>query len=162
MRLLFAFVMVRSDYSSQAMMKLVRSSCSTRECPAKRMINSMESPPMKMCANDEWVGEQFGQCDLGNKLRTKRLQKVASAMLNCPEQSLPKQNASWADLKGAYRLFQNEHVTFDAIAEKHWKQTRKTKPGRYLLISDTTDIDKWSHPATTGLGMLGDGEGRGM
>jgi len=31
-----------------------------------------------------------------------------------------------------------------------------------LLICDTTDIDHYSHEATTGLGMLGDGTGRGM
>ena len=113
-------------------------------------------------SNEQWVEDQFSQCDLGNRLRTKRLQKVAGAMLSCPEQSLPKQNSTWSDLKAAYRLFDTKRVTFDAIAEKHWMQTRQTKPGRYLLISDTTDIDHFSHQATTGLGMLGDGNGRGM
>lgn len=113
-------------------------------------------------ANDQWVEDQFSQCELGNSLRTERLQKVASAMLSCPEQSLPKQNAAWGDLKAAYRLFDNKQVTFDAVAEEHWKHTRQTKPGRYLLISDTTDIDHFSHRATTGLGQLGKGNGRGM
>ena len=47
-------------------------------------------------------------------------------------------------------------------SEPHWRQTRETKPGRYLLISDTTDINRYSHQATTGLGMLGDGKGRGV
>jgi len=83
-------------------------------------------------------------------------------MLNCPEQSLPKQNTAWADLKAAYRFFDNQHVTFDAVAEQHWEQTRQTKPGRHLVISDTTDISYFSHKATTGVGMLGDGIGRGM
>lgn len=113
-------------------------------------------------SNEQWVEDQFGQCELANSLRTRRLQKVARAMLSCPEQSLPKQNTAWADLKAAYRLFDNEHVTFDAVAEQHWRQTRQTKPGRYLLISDTTDIDHFSHRATTGLGQLGKGDGRGM
>ena len=113
-------------------------------------------------SNDRWVEDQFSQCELGNSLRTRRLQKVAAAMLSCPEQSLPKQNAAWANLKAAYRLFDNDRVTFDAVAEPHWKQTRRTKPGRYLLISDTTDIDHFSHRATTGLGQLGKGDGRGM
>ena len=112
--------------------------------------------------NEQWVVDQFSQCELGNSLRTERLQKVAGAMLSCPEQSLPKQNAAWADLKAAYRLFDNRQVTFDAVAEQHWQQTRQTNPGRYLLISDTTDIDHFSHPATTGLGQLGKGDGRGM
>lgn len=112
--------------------------------------------------NDQWVEDQFSQCELANSLRTRRLQRVAGAMLSCPETSLPKQNTAWADLKAAYRLFDNEHVTFDAVAEQHWKQTRQTKPGRYLLISDTTDVDHFSHRATTGLGQLGKGDGRGM
>lgn len=121
----------------------------------------METPVI-VRDNDQWVADQFSRCELGNSLRTKRLQKVASAMLSCPEQSLPKQNATWADLKAAYRLFDKKQVTFDAVAEQHWKQTRQTKPGRYLLISDTTDINYYSHQATIGLGMLGDGKGRGM
>lgn len=83
-------------------------------------------------------------------------------MLASPERSLPQQNAAWCDLKAAYRLFDNSHVTFDAVAEQHWRQTRQSAPGRYLLISDTTDINRFSHKATTGLGILGDGVGRGM
>lgn len=117
---------------------------------------------MKVLDNDQWVEVQFGSCQLGNKLRTKRLQNVAANMLSRPEQSLPKQNTEWADLKAGYRLFDNQRVTFDAVAEQHWQQTRQTKPGRYLLVSDTTDIDHFSHPATTGLGQLGKGDGRGM
>ena len=117
---------------------------------------------MKVLDNDQWVEKQFGSCQLGNSLRTKRLQKVATQMLSQPEQSLPKQNPQWADLKAAYRLFDKQAVTFDAVAEQHWQQTRQTKPGRYLLISDTTDIDHFSHRATTGLGQLGKGDGRGM
>lgn len=83
-------------------------------------------------------------------------------MLGQPEQSLPKQNTEWADLKAAYRLFDNRRVTFDGVAEQHWQQTRQTGPGRYLLISDTTDISHFSHRATTGLSQLGKGDGRGM
>jgi hypothetical protein len=117
---------------------------------------------VKVLDNDQWVEAQFGSCQLGNRLRTKRLQKVAANMLGQPEESLPKQNHRWADLKAAYRLFNSEDVTFEAIAEQHWRQTRQTKPGRYLLICDTTDIDHFSHRATTGLGQLGKGDGRGM
>jgi hypothetical protein len=117
---------------------------------------------MKTLDNDEWVERQFGECELGNVARTKRLQYVAVNMLSSPEQSLPKQNGRWADLKAAYRLFANERVTFDAVSGVHWRQTRRTAPGRYLCISDTTDIDHSSHRATAELGMLGDGKGRGM
>ena len=112
--------------------------------------------------NALWVEEQFGGCDLGDKRRTKRLGVVATNMLESPERSLPQQNATWSDLKAAYRLFDSEQVTFESVCGQHWQQTRQTKPGRYLLISDTTDINRSTHQATTGLGMLGDGKGRGV
>ena len=117
---------------------------------------------MRLVENSEWVEINFGKCQLGNSLRTKRLGIVAKNLLEAPEASLGQQNIEWSDTKAAYRLFDQDDVTFDAIAECHWKQTRQTQPGRYLMISDTTDIDHYSHEATEGLGMLGDGQGRGM
>lgn len=112
--------------------------------------------------NETWVEEQFGGCQLGDARRTERLIIVARNMLDAPEKSLPQQNPDWSDLKAAYRLFDQEEVTFEAVCLPHWLQTRQTKPGRYLLISDTTDLDHSKHQATTGLGMLGDGKGRGV
>lgn len=117
---------------------------------------------MKLVSNAQWVEAQFGACDLGDQRRTKRLGKIANHMLDGPEKSLPQQNADWSDLRAAYRCFGHEKVTFERVAEKHWQQTRQTPPGRYLLISDTTDIDHTSHKATRGLGMLGNGGGRGV
>ena len=83
-------------------------------------------------------------------------------MLDQPEQSLPKQNPRWSDLKAAYGLFAQSAVTFEAVAEPHWRHTRRALRGRCLLFSDTMDVDHFSHPATTGLGQLGKGDGRGM
>jgi hypothetical protein len=83
-------------------------------------------------------------------------------MLDAPDQSLPRQNPKWADLKAAYRFFDCDDVTLGAVCQPHWQQTRQTKPGRYLLISDTTDIDQKTRPSTTGMGMLGNGQGRGL
>jgi hypothetical protein len=117
---------------------------------------------MKTLDNSAWIGQQFNNSQLGDQRRTKRLVSVAEAMLNSPDASLPRQNSRWADLKAAYRLFNNPDVTFDAVAEQHWQQTRQTKPGRYLLIGDTTDLNHTSRKATTGLGILGDGVGRGI
>ena len=117
---------------------------------------------MKVLDNDQWVSQNFGDCKLGDKRRTNRLLKVASNTLATPEGLIPEQNVEWADVKAAYRFFDNKEVTFERVAHQHWQQTRQTKPGRYLLIGDTTDVDHFSHKATTGLGILGDGVGRGM
>lgn len=117
---------------------------------------------MDIVDNSQWIEEQLGACDLKHKIRAKRLVVIASHMLEHPEASLPQQNPQWKDLKAAYRLFDRPEVTYEAICEPHWKQTRKTASGRYVLISDTTDINHYSHQATEGLGILGDGKGRGV
>lgn len=117
---------------------------------------------MRILDNDQWVQQQFDGCKLGNSLRNERLKKMAANMLGCPNASLPTQNANWSDLKAAYRLCDRQQVTFSAVAERHWRQTRLTRPGRYLLISDTTEIDHTTHRATNGLSLLGNGNGRGM
>lgn len=117
---------------------------------------------MRFLENPQWVENNFSGCHLGNSLRTKRLAIIANNMLDQPEASLPGQNSEWSDTKAAYRLWDQADVTFDAIATPHWQQTRQTPPGRHLLISDTTDINHTSHKATQGLGMPGDGNGRGL
>ena len=90
--------------------------------------------------NETWIKNQFAQCDLKHTKRTERLQIVAAQMLDAPEASLPAQSKKWKDLKAAYRLFARPEVTYQAVCQTHWQQTRQTNPGRYLLISDTTDI----------------------
>lgn len=117
---------------------------------------------MQVTENSQWVEQQFQSCEFGDKRRTKRVCQMARNMLEHPEESLPTQSDTWSDLKAAYRWCTRDEVTFNAVATPHWQQTRATPPGRYLLISDTTDIDHFSHKATTGLSQLGKGTGRGM
>ncbi len=114
---------------------------------------------MRITENTRWVRQQFESCEFGDKRRTKRVCLMAMNMLECPEQSLPTQSDTWSDLKAAYRWCDRDEVTFAAVATPHWEQTRATSPGRYLLISDTTDIDQ---NATAGLSPLGTGIGYGM
>lgn len=117
---------------------------------------------MKVLDSEQWVNCNFQDCEFGDARRTKRMIKLANNAIAAPDESIPGQNVQWADTKAAYRFFANDDVTFEKVASPHWQQTRQTKPGRYLLICDTTDVDHYSHQATTGLGMLGDGKGRGM
>jgi len=48
-----------------------------------------------------WAEEQFGQCDLNDKRRTRRLVKLAAEVLCHPAGSLPEQTTDMADLKAA-------------------------------------------------------------
>jgi hypothetical protein len=65
-------------------------------------------------------------------------------------------------LKAAYRLIDNQKVTFDEIATPHWEATRQQSPGTYLISCDTTEVDFGSTNEATGLGPLGKGYGRGF
>ena len=89
----------------------------------------------------EWAQLNFGSCELGDKRRTNRLVKVAEEFAGNPSASLPSQIERWGDLKAAYRLFDREEVTFEAIAKPHWELTRQRATGRVLIIGDTTELD---------------------
>jgi hypothetical protein len=135
--------------------------CFGRRRRQKKQFAMHGGAVVRLLENPEWVVENFGGCDLKHVKRNERLQIVANHLLAAPEASLPQQN-NWSDLKAAYRLFQRPEVTFDAVAQCHWQRIRNTAPGRYLCISDTTDIDHTTHPATTGLSILGNGFTRGV
>lgn len=109
-----------------------------------------------------WSREQFGGCQLGDVRRTRRLIQVAEQVVNNPSASFPRQMASWGDLKAAYRLFDCDDVTFQAIAQPHWEQTRSVGPGRYLVLGDTTEIDFGYHREIDGLSRIGNGSGSGF
>lgn len=54
---------------------------------------------------NQWAEEQFGQCELGDKRRTKRLVHYAAQAAANPDGSTPRQTEFWADCKAAHRLF---------------------------------------------------------
>jgi hypothetical protein len=111
---------------------------------------------------EQWAKQQFGSCELGDVRRTRRAVKVATQMASHPDGSTPDQTERWDDLKAAYRLFAEEDVTFQALAEPHGRVTRSLAAGTCLLISDTTETDFGIHRHVEGLGPTGDGRGRGF
>lgn len=94
----------------------------------------------------------------------KRLTKLAAAMADAPDQSLPKQCADWAALKGAYRLLNHPQVAPDQITAAHrrWTREQAQQASIVLCVQDTTDLDYTHRTAVRGLGKIGDGGGRGF
>jgi len=111
-----------------------------------------------------WSAAQFSDCILGDARRNQRLMKLATQMAARPDGSTPDQTETWADCKAAYRLFDEEDVTFAEIVAPHCGQTRTAgQPGSVkLLISDTTELDFGRHRKATGLGPTGNGGGLGF
>ena len=63
-----------------------------------------------------------------------------------------------------YRLLNEDDVTFEALMQPHWHQTREQIERRplVLLVQDTTEVDLSHHPKTKGLGQVGNERGRGL
>ena len=110
----------------------------------------------------EWAQLNFAGCELGDKRRTRRLVQVAEQIANNPSASLPNQIELWGDLKSAYRLFDRDEVTFEAIARPHWELTKQLAQGRCLIIGDTTELDFGKDREITGIGPTGNGSGQGF
>ena len=88
--------------------------------------------------------------------------QVAAEVANNPSASLPNQIEKWGDLKAAYRLFDCDDVTFEAVARPHWELTRQHATGRTLVIGDTTEIDFGRFRDIEGVGPTGNGSGNGF
>jgi hypothetical protein len=110
---------------------------------------------------NEWSQKQFGQCELGDRRRTARLVCYAAQAAADPSSSTPRQTECWDDCKAAYRLIENEEVSFAAITAPHYQATLARSEGTWLLISDTTETH-FPGKNVRGLGPTGNGGGRGF
>jgi hypothetical protein len=121
------------------------------------MITTLSSP-------ESWAQNEFGFVQLGDQRRNKRLVQIAENLAANPGGTLPQALPAWAELKAAYRLFDQSDVTFQKILTPHFQRTRAAcrEPGEYLLIEDTSLLDYSHHVATQDLGVIGNGLGRGF
>ncbi len=106
-----------------------------------------------------WAHREFGGIDLQDKRLNRRAIQVACAMAEDPFGSIPKQNRHWKQIKGAYRLFDHDRVSFESVSQAHWQQTRMdcALEKVVLLIQDTTWLDYSHHPGNAGMGWHGPG-----
>jgi hypothetical protein len=110
-----------------------------------------------------WAEQQFGACELGDRRRTRRLVKFAAQAAEKPDASTPRQTEVWADLKAAYRLFDQVEATFEAITTPHQALTRdQLSEGVWLILNDTTELDFGYLREIEGIGRVGSDKGRGF
>jgi hypothetical protein len=105
---------------------------------------------------EPWVLEELSQADFGDQRLTKRAMLLVSDLAARPEASVPHACADAAATKGAYRFWDHEQVTPEAIRAAHCAKTvERVQPHRTILaIQDTTTLTLDSHPKTEGLGPL--------
>src|SRR5205823_14457564 len=89
-----------------------------------------------------WAERTFGSVHLHDLRRTRRAVQAASNLAENPLGSLPAQMHTWKETKAVYRLLDEPDVTFAALMEPHFHQTRQQALSSrvVLLLQDTTDI----------------------
>jgi hypothetical protein len=118
-----------------------------------------------MSQSERSFGEiHFGGAELGNKARTRRLVKVAEALVRHPGGTLPHKLNDPAALRAMYRLMQRREVTHASVLAAHQAETFRQieqHPGPLLAISDATELDYSGLASLEELGQIGNGSGRG-
>ena len=109
---------------------------------------------------DQWVVQEFGEVDLGDKRLRDRLIKIVDDRSRRPGTSyLDACGGDRAAIKGYYRLIDHagDQVDPDTILSTHRSRTieRCMSQELVLAIQDTTDLNFSSRPKTTGLGFVG-------
>lgn len=111
-----------------------------------------------------WVSKELLDVDLGDTRLDLRLMEMVERLAQQCEESFPQAFGSFAEVKGAYRLWGNARVDWRAILKPHIGRTaqRAFEQPVVLAIQDTTEINLTDHPATTGMGYLGASYCRGL
>ncbi len=112
----------------------------------------------------QWAQKEFAFAELGDPRRNKRLVNIVTKLAASPGGTLPQAFTDWAELKAAYRFFDNPAVDFQRVLQPHLERTRLAcrEPGEYLIIEDSSNLDFSRHRRTEDLGVIGDGQGRGF
>ncbi|VVE85103.1 Transposase for transposon Tn5 [Pandoraea sputorum] len=112
---------------------------------------------------EDWASEEFAAVNLGDARLSYRLVALARQLSASPHTSLP-QALSPAELKAAYRFFDNDQIDTDGVLAPHIAQTlhRMEQIPVVLAIQDTTEFNLTHLPATEGLGRGTGGNERGF
>jgi hypothetical protein len=106
--------------------------------------------------DNNWVLEEMGSVELGDKRLNKRVARVLRQLGEKPTPSIPTACKGWAETLAAYRLFDNEKVTMGKVLAAHESATvaRMGQHATVLCIEDTTELDYTGTKKIPGLGPL--------
>lgn len=124
----------------------------------------LPSAMRKKRATESFGETQFGNAELGDARRTKRLVKSTNILARHPGGTLPEKFKSPKDLKAFYRLCNCPKVTHEALLATHREVTldriaAQERP--VLVLHDSTELDYTSHKSVKGLGQIGNGNRKG-
>jgi hypothetical protein len=90
-----------------------------------------------------WAKAEVCQADLGDERLDERLAILLSDLGTRPNLSIPAACGGRAEMKAAYRFFDNEKVTFENVMEPHIARTKERMAEHtvVLMVQDTTEAD---------------------
>ncbi len=105
---------------------------------------------------DDWAEELFGNADLGDNRRTKRLVKLSSQMATHTGMSVVQAAGDSASIEGAYRFIRNQAVDASDIAQAGFEALlpHLTQSAIILALEDTTTLS-YKHAVSKELGNTG-------
>ena len=110
-----------------------------------------------------WIKDELQTADLGDKRLNNRFATLLDQMSSKPSESIPAACGGWADINAAYRFFDNDKVTPDAVLAPHRDATiaRCAKHKVVLMGQDTSELELTRAKEKVG-GPLGDEEHWGI
>ena len=88
----------------------------------------------------EDIASEFRGALLGDRRRSKRLERIASELARNPGLSFPEAMGTEGQLEGLYRFLGNDEVKYEAVHAPHAAQTRSRchAQDQVLVLHDTT------------------------
>jgi hypothetical protein len=111
-----------------------------------------------------WMEEEFGGAKLGDKRLVDRLMQLGESFFARPTANIPEACMNTAATKAAYRFFDNNDVTMEAILAPHFQATEARLHHHKLVLvaQDTSSLNYTHHGATTGLGPINTTKDQGV
>jgi hypothetical protein len=106
----------------------------------------------------------FGNAQLGDQRRTRRLVQAADQIVQRPDQTLPHKLGNPAALDAFYRLMNPPETTHAAVLAPHRQLTLEAMAGHHgvvLILHDGTELDYTGKKSLTTLGRIANGKCRG-
>jgi Domain of unknown function (DUF4338)/Transposase Tn5 dimerisation domain/Transposase DNA-binding len=103
-----------------------------------------------------WVRREFGGAKLGDRRLEDRLLDLAGAFFAKPQANIPQACGTAAAAKAAYRFFDHDRVTMDALLEPHHRATidRMRHESLVLVAQDSSSLRYTMHAEMQGIGPI--------
>lgn len=101
---------------------------------------------------------------MGDRRLNQRATQVLERLFEAPQAGLKGAMQGWAEMMGAYRLFDHPQCTQEALLQPHHEAVleRVRQHKRVLVIQDTSELDYTTHTQLEGKGPLASNERQGF